>query len=127
MVDQKEPEKMADNEQKGTFYNHLSQDKSTRFGNWRVKNSSKQIFEFAQMQQGCSVPEIDPGQGVSADICLGNGVEYLAIEPNAKMDDALEKRRVNVLRSIVPPIPETGRSFEKCLFSVRSTTNQIQN
>jgi hypothetical protein len=87
----KEPEKMVDNERKGAFYNHFSQDKSTRFGNWLMKNSSEQIFEFAQIQQGCSALEIGQGQEVFADICLGNGIEYLAIEPNAKTADAHER------------------------------------
>ena len=98
--------------EKTTFYDHYSQDKPTRFGKWLVVGVSERIFEFAQIRQGCSLLEIGPGRGDFADICLNNGVDYRAIEPNEEMANALEKRGINVARNIIPPIPEMGRTFD---------------
>jgi len=95
-----------------TFYDHFSKSKPTEFGNWLVNQTCQQIFEFAQIQQGKSVLEIGPGRGAFADLCIGRDIEYWAIEPNEKMAEALEKRRANVIRNIVPPIPDMGRRFD---------------
>jgi len=103
---------MANNEQKALFCDHFRQDKPTMFGSWLVRSMSKRIFEFAKIQQGCSVLEIGPGRGVFADICISNGIEYWAIEANDKMAQALEKRGVNVLRNLVPPVPTIERTFD---------------
>lgn len=94
------------------FFDHFSQDKSTKIGDWLVKSMSKRIFEFAQVKTGCSILEIGPGKGTFAGICLNNNIDYFAIEPNEKMADMLERRGVNVLRNIVPPIPDLGRTFD---------------
>jgi len=77
-----------------------------------VRAVSKKIFRFAKIKKGGSVLEIGPGRGIFADICLSAGTEYWAIEPNVKMADDLEKRGAKVLRNIVPPIPEIGRSYD---------------
>lgn len=98
--------------EKNTFYDHYGKNKPTGFGNWLVRRTCQQIFEFAQIKQGEGVLEIGPGRGTFADICLDRNVEYWAIEPNVKMADELEKRKVTVMRDIVPPIPDIGRSFD---------------
>ena len=67
---------MTEDTERNTFYNHYSQDKPTKLGNWLVSSLSKRIFTFAQIEQGNSVLEIGPGRGVFADICLDNGIEY---------------------------------------------------
>ena len=99
------------------FYDHYGKNKPTKFGNWLVKRTCQQIFDFAQIKQGKSVLEIGPGRGGFADICLGNGIEYCAIEPNVKMADELEKRKVTVIRDMVPPVPDIGRSFDMVLMN----------
>jgi SAM-dependent methyltransferase len=101
-----------DTEEKTTFYDHYSQDKHTRLGGWLVVTVSKRIFEFAQIPKGSSVLEIGPGRGIFADICLNQGVDYWAIEPNEQMAGNLQKRGINVMRNVVPPVPEMGRTFD---------------
>ena len=91
---------------KNTFYDHYGKNKPTGFGNWLVKRTCQQIFEFAQIKQGESVLEIGPGRGTFADI-----------EPNVKMANEFEKRNVTVIRDIVPPIPDIGRSFDIVLMN----------
>ncbi len=102
---------------KKTFYDHYSRNKPTRIGGRLVDRTCQQIFDFAQIKQGASVLEIGPGRGAFADLCRSRGVEYWAIEPNDKMADALEERGVKVIRSIVPPIPDLGRSFDMVLMN----------
>ena len=97
---------------KNTFYDHFDQGKATKFGNWLVAGVAKRIFECARIRKGECVLEIGPGRGAFADMCLAGGIEYWAIEPNEKMADALQKRGANVVRSIVPPIPDMGRNFD---------------
>jgi SAM-dependent methyltransferase len=109
--DMKEPARTEEG-QKNTFFDHFSQDKPTKAGDWLARLYSKRLFEFANIQSGSAVLEIGPGRGGFADICISKGMEYWAIEPNEKMAEALEKRGVKVVRSIVPPIPEMGRSFD---------------
>lgn len=94
------------------FYDHYSQDKSTKFGKWLNTCLANQIFKFAQIEEEASVLEIGPGRGGFSDICLSKGVDYWAIEPNEKMANHLEKKGVKVLRNIVPPVPEFGRNFD---------------
>jgi len=103
---------MCKNPDKPGFYDHFSRDKPTRLGTWLADSVSRRIFDFARIEQGSSVLEIGPGRGGFADICLAKGVEYCAVEPNEKMAEAIEKRGVTVVRSLVPPIPEMGRFFD---------------
>ena len=98
--------------EKTTFYDHYSKDKHTRFGGWLAAGVTKNIFDFAQISQECSVLEIGPGRGAFADICLNKGIDYWAIEPNEQMADNLQKRGINVKRNVVPPVPEMGRTFD---------------
>ena len=107
----------AEEGQENTFYDHYSRDKPTRFGNWLTNSVSKLIFKFARIKPECSVLEIGPGRGVFADICLSKNIDYWAIEPNEKMADDLEKRGANVIRVIVPPLPEMDRSFDVIVMS----------
>lgn len=99
------------------FYDHYSQDKSTKFDKWLKTCLARQILKFAQIEEKSSVLEIGPGRGEFSDICLSKGVDYWAIEPNEKMANNLEKKGVKVLRNIVPPIPQTGRSFDVVVMS----------
>ena len=98
--------------EKTKFYDHYSKDRPTRFGRWLVAGVSERIFEFARIGQGCRLLEIGPGRGAFADICLSKGVDYYAIEPNEEMADALQERGINVVRSIIPPIPAMERTFD---------------
>jgi SAM-dependent methyltransferase len=98
--------------EKDAFFDHFNWNKPTKFGTWLVRTTAKRVFEFSLISQNSSILEIGAGRGVFADICLENGLEYWAIEPNVKMAKLLEARKIKVLRNIVPPIPETGRNFD---------------
>ncbi len=85
---------------------------TTKFGDFLVRTNARKIFNFAQIEKGNSVLEIGPGRGAFADICLKNGISYWAIEPNEKMARDLQDKGANVVRSMVPPIPNIGRAFD---------------
>ena len=87
------------------FYDHFAQTKPTTIGDRLVKHIFKKLFNKLKIKRSDRVLEIGPGRGVFADICLENGAEYWAIEPNEKMAESLQRRGAKVIRSIVPPLP----------------------
>jgi len=103
---------MATETEKTTFYDHFAQDKPTRLGLRLTVGVSKRIFDFAQIRRGDRVLEIGPGRGVFTDLCLQQGAQYHAIEPNQEMADELRRRGVEVVSAIVPPVPDLGRTFD---------------
>ncbi|MHC4555737.1 MAG: class I SAM-dependent methyltransferase [Planctomycetota bacterium] len=110
------------------FYDHFHQDSPTSIGNWIAEVFSKKIFKYAKMEPDCSILEIGPGRGVFADICLQKGIEYFAVEPNEQMAASLEKRGANVIRAMVPPIPEIDRSFNAVvMINVMEHMNSMQD
>jgi ubiquinone/menaquinone biosynthesis C-methylase UbiE len=93
------------------FYDHFAQSKPTTIGDKLVNYIFRKLFNRLNIKKSDRVLEIGPGRGVFADICLENGVEYWAIEPNEKMAESLEKRGVKIIRSTVPPIPALPVKF----------------
>ncbi|MHC4425351.1 MAG: class I SAM-dependent methyltransferase [Planctomycetota bacterium] len=112
----------------GAFFDHFSQaDQPTKLGMRLVKLLSRRIFGYAQAGSGKSILEIGPGRGVFADICLEEGIEYFAVEPNEQMAVSLEKRGANVIRAMVPPLPEFDRSFDAVvMINVMEHMNSMQ-
>ena len=118
---------MPENE-KDSFFDHFGEDKPTKLGNWLVSSTQKQIFDFAQIQQGYSVLEIGPGRGIFADVCLERGIEYYAIAPNEQMAKTLEQKGVNVIREKVPPLPKMNRTFDTVVMThVMEHMNSLQD
>jgi len=72
----------------------------------------RRIFEFAGVTQGKRVLEIGPGRGAFADLCLGSGVPYAAVEANKLLAEALRGRGAQVFEAIVPPLPPLGGKFD---------------
>ncbi len=102
-----------ENKESDTFFDHFGQeDKSTATGMRLVKALAMKIFRFTDAEPGCSILEIGPGRGVFADICLKEGMDYLAIEANRQMADSLESRGAGVVQAMVPPLPELDRKFD---------------
>jgi len=97
---------------KKSFFDHYSEGRPTGFGNRLMTSMSSLVFQFAEVEQGMIVMEIGPGRGQFADVCLENGVEYWAIEPNNQMADALQNRGARVIRCVVPPMPEIEQRFD---------------
>ncbi|MFH1615920.1 MAG: class I SAM-dependent methyltransferase [Planctomycetota bacterium] len=95
-----------------SFYDHFSQDKTTRIGRWLVKATSSIIFNAAKISPNSSILEIGPGRGALADICLENNIDYWAIEPNTQMAESLRKRGANVISKVVPPLPDIDKKFD---------------
>ncbi len=98
--------------EKTTFYDHFAQDRPTKLGMWLTHGVSRRIFEFSGIRSGDRVLEIGPGRGVFTDLCLKEGADYLAIEPNQDMADRLRQRGVQVVSAVVPPVPDLGRTFD---------------
>lgn len=94
------------------FYEHFRKDKPTLAGSWITRVFFQKLFRYAQLKSSSSVLEIGPGRGDFADVCLENGIEYFAIEPNRQMAASLEKRGAKVVCAMVPPLPEIGRTFD---------------
>ena len=94
------------------FYDHFQQDGPTGIGSRITVAFSKKIFKYVKIEQHHSVLEIGPGRGVFADICLENSIEYFAVEPNEQMAASLEKRGANVVRAMVPPLPDLEKEFD---------------
>ncbi len=97
---------------KDTFYNHYSQDKTTKAGLRLAAALNQHLFDFAGMEASQSVLEIGPGRGLLADICRREGVRYTAIEPNVQMAESLRSRGAEVIEAMVPPLPPLERKFD---------------
>ena len=94
------------------FYDHFHQDSPTAIGSRITVAFSNKIFNYVKIEPHKSVLEIGPGRGVFADICLEKGIEYCAVEPNQQMAASLEKRGANVIRAMVPPLPDLAKEFD---------------
>ncbi len=101
------------NKEPDAFFEHYSRaDKSTKIGSQLARALSRKIFEHAQVASGHSILEIGPGRGLFADICLKEGIEYSAVEPNEQMASSLEQKGANVIRALVPPLPALEKQFD---------------
>jgi len=95
------------------FFDHLRKaEQPTGLGLRFVQRASEQILAFAEVAPGSSILEIGPGRGALAELCLGQGMEYHAIEPNAGLAEALRQRGANVVCARVPPLPALDRKFD---------------
>ena len=94
------------------FYDHFHQDSPTGIGSRITVAFSKKIFNYVKIEPHQSVLEIGPGRGVFADICLEKSIEYFAVEPNQQMAVSLEERGANVIRAMVPPLPDLAKEFD---------------
>ncbi len=117
------------NNEPDTFFDHFGrEDKPTKMGIRLVKALSRRIFRYAEIASGTNILEIGPGRGVFADICLEKGIEYCAVEPNQQMAASLEKRGANVIRAMVPPLPEIDKSFDTVvMINVMEHMNSMQD
>ena len=119
---------MTEGEVRNAFFDHFGRDRPTKLGSWLVAKTQKQIFDFAQLKRGNSVLEIGPGRGVFANICLSEGVDYWAIEPNERMAQALKEQGANVIQAIVPPVPDMERRFDAVvMINVMEHMNSMQD
>lgn len=95
------------------FFEHFSKDdKSTKIGNRLAIALAQKIFRYTNTKPGDSILEIGPGKGLFADICLKEGIEYSAVEPNEQMASALEQKGAKIIRALVPPLPEMEKQFD---------------
>ena len=102
-------------EQKTTeaFFDHLRKaEQPTGLGLRFVRRASERILAFADVAPGSSVLEIGPGRGEFAELCLGQKMEYHAIEPNAGLAESLRQKGANVICARVPPLPALDRKFD---------------
>lgn len=97
---------------KDSFYDHFHQDKPTRAGMRLSAAMCRRIFDFAAVTAGKKVLEIGPGRGAFADLCLGHGVEYTAVEANQSLAESLRSRGARVIEARVPPLPPLDQKFD---------------
>jgi SAM-dependent methyltransferase len=97
---------------KDSFYDHFHRDKPTKAGARLSSAMCRRIFDFAGVTRGKRVLEIGPGRGAFADLCLGSGVQYAAVEANKLLADSLRGRGAEVFEAIVPPLPALGGRFD---------------
>ncbi len=110
------------------FYDHFHQDSPTGIGSQITVAFSKKIFKYVKIEPHQSVLEIGPGRGVFADICLEKSIEYFAVEPNQQMAVSLEERGANVVRAMVPPLPDLDKEFDVVvMINVMEHMNSMQD
>jgi SAM-dependent methyltransferase len=96
-----------------TFFDHLGKaERPTGLGMRFIRQASERIFAFADIAPGGSVLEIGPGRGEFAELCLGRGLQYHAVEPNPGLAESLRGRGANVVCARVPPLPALDRKFD---------------
>ena len=95
------------------FFEHLrTAEQPTGLGLRWVRRASQRILAFAEVAPGSRILEIGPGRGEFAELCLGQKMEYHAIEPNAGLAESLRQKGANVLCARVPPLPALDRKFD---------------
>jgi SAM-dependent methyltransferase len=95
------------------FFDHLRKaEPPTALGLWLVRRASRRILAFADAAPGSSILEIGPGRGEFAELCLGEKMEYHAVEPNAGLAESLRRKGANVICARVPPLPALDRKFD---------------
>ena len=111
------------------FFDHFGKDdKPTGIGTRLVEALAGRIFRYAEVPSGGSVLEIGPGRGAFADVCLKKGIKYSAIEANRRMAESLENRGANVVRAMVPPLPELDGKFDLVvMINVMEHMNNMQD
>jgi SAM-dependent methyltransferase len=119
---------MSENKKPDTFYDHFSREKPTGIGSWLAKSFSNKIFKYSDIPSRGKVLEVGPGRGIFANICLQQGFEYWAIEPNEQMATALENKGADVIRAKVPPLPALEKKFDITLMvNVMEHMNSMQD
>ncbi|HEX41787.1 MAG TPA: methyltransferase domain-containing protein, partial [Phycisphaerales bacterium] len=94
------------------FFNHFGNDKPTCVGHWLTRRFARRLFEFSGAGSESEVLEIGPGRGDFARICLNTVARYHAVEPNARLADALAQSGAEVTRAVVPPLPPVKGVFD---------------
>ncbi len=59
-----------------------------------------------------SICEIGPGFGEMADYCRRHGIDWIGIEPNEKLREALADDGFKVYEGMMPEFPRIGESFD---------------
>jgi SAM-dependent methyltransferase len=95
------------------FFEHLrTAEQPTGLGLRWVRRASQRILAFAEVTPGSRILEIGPGRGEFAELCLGQKMEYHAIEPNAGLAESLRHKGAHVICARVPPLPALDRKFD---------------
>jgi SAM-dependent methyltransferase len=95
------------------FFDHLRQaGEPTGVGLRLVRRAAQRMLAFAEVPPGSRILEIGPGRGEFAELCLGQKMEYHAVEPNAGLAESLRRKGADVICARVPPLPALARSFD---------------
>lgn len=104
-----------------SFFDHFSDPKTTRIGNWIVQRTVQTEFHlmrpFLQSPES-AILEIGPGMGDLAEKFYKSGYRnYTGIEPNLKMRERLTQRGFAVRDYLVPPLKEPDNEFDFMILS----------
>ena len=96
------------------FYDTFADQAPTRPGRWILERLNE---HHAGVLAGLrpeirSVLEIGPGAGAFADACIGRGLRYSAVEPNARLAAAIRARGCDVSEDFAPPIHFPDGAFD---------------
>jgi SAM-dependent methyltransferase len=95
------------------FFDHLRKaEQPTGLGLRFMRRAFERMLAFTEVAPGSSILEIGPGRGEFAELCLGQKLEYHAIEPNAGLAESLRQKGANVICARVPPLPALDRTFD---------------
>ena len=101
--------------------------KTTKFGQSRKnKWHKKYINRFLRdIPDNCSVLEVGPGRGEFAIESHRRNWQYLGVESSDKMIEILQSKRINVIKTRVPPIPVKDNCFS--LIHANQVIEHFQN
>ena len=68
--------------------------------------------DFSYLDSNSTVLEIGPGHGHFAQECLTKGFQYSAVEDSKILREGLEKKGINVIDGLVPPIPVASDQYD---------------
>ena len=99
-----------------SFFDHFSETKSTRLGDWISRKTAMQEFSFIQQHlfdKSAHILEIGPGKGILANEFLSQGYHnYTVVEPNNLMRAKFEHAGVSTKNYMLPEIHEDALSYD---------------
>ena len=99
-----------------SFFDHFSETKSTRLGDWISRKTAMQEFSFIQQHlsdKSAHILEIGPGKGILANEFLSQGYHnYTVVEPNNSMRAKFEHAGISTKNYMLPEIHEDALSYD---------------
>jgi SAM-dependent methyltransferase len=96
------------------FFDAFFDQQPTSLGRWLQVHKARQVLRRLKRHHGRieKLLEIGPGWGELADLCIGAGIHYLAVEANETRAVLLQQRGLAVALTQAPPLPLSSAQFD---------------